>query len=659
MGVARRLNLEWLEGRIAPSTLISNLPGLLGGMAVIAQAPIVPFSQSPGSLQTTNVEGVTQQNDFDQKTEVYVNGGPDTTSSLPEGDYYFQVTDPSGGALLSTDGIEERRFHIDANGFIDAYLGTTHATGTDVGNGAVTVGLASFRSTPNTDGVYKAWITQVENYVPTNKGSSFGFTTADSKTSNFTVLEPETHVVIGQKFNDLNGDGVQEAGEPGIAGWHVVVIDENGTVQNLVTGANGFYSFTVQTDVRTRHAFAIIEVPQADFTQTLGNRGYTVLVDNSSPLVLAGFNFGNHMIPVIPPVPSTHIVIGQKFNDLNADGVKEPDEPGIAGWQILVIDENGNEQTLVTGSNGFYAFTAVTDDNTSHTFRIFEISQTGFTQTLGNKGYVVVVDNSSPLVLFGFKFGNHFNLVVPPELQPGQPGQPGGPGGPPLGPTVVPVDPTIGEPISKVESLRLRFQNDPEFRDRVLSLLSDLLVKLFFNLSRRQRPGIRVAQGFRGGGGGGSGPRFAASRPTAPTKPPDEVVTVKVHVFEDLNGNGVKDEGEEGLPDWIILIDGYVAGITDRNGNLTFHVRPGKHTITEVEQPDWVQTSGFSYTIKAKKGTVTRDVQGSPLHFGNWLDDAAILSITGLTITQWSNRRIGRSRSRRGSSSRLWRSVPG
>jgi hypothetical protein len=86
----------------------------------------------------------------------------------PDGDYYFQVTDPSGKNLLSTDAVSNRRFRV-ANGVIVAYTGAggpVHPTGIDRDHpelGAITIRLANvncpadFLNSPNDAGVFKAW----------------------------------------------------------------------------------------------------------------------------------------------------------------------------------------------------------------------------------------------------------------------------------------------------------------------------------------------------------------------------------------------------------------------------------------------------------------------------------------------------------------------
>jgi len=145
-----------------------------------------------GAIFTTVADGSrVDANIYDAKTDVYLDGGPGMNAppgaaALPEGDYYFQVTDPNGHALLSTDDISCRRIHVNAAGFIDiAYAGLggcQHVTGTDQDYGALTVQLIPYDDTPNSGGEYKAWVTPVAAYV-----ANGGFAEAASKTDNFKV----------------------------------------------------------------------------------------------------------------------------------------------------------------------------------------------------------------------------------------------------------------------------------------------------------------------------------------------------------------------------------------------------------------------------------------------------------------------------------------
>ena len=76
----------------------------------------------------------------------------------------------------------------------------------------------------------------------------------------------------GTKFNDLDGDGVRDAGEPGLVGWviHLDGTDGLGQAVNLtdVTDANGDYSFTVNPGTYT-----VSEEQQAGWTQSFPASG--------------------------------------------------------------------------------------------------------------------------------------------------------------------------------------------------------------------------------------------------------------------------------------------------------------------------------------------------------------------------------------------------
>jgi cysteine-rich repeat protein len=155
-------------------------------------------------------------NIYDAKEDVYLDGGPGTTApssaaALPEGDYYFQVTDPSGKTLLSSDGIECRRFHVTDDGVIDAVdggSGCAHATGIDGDHGdlgAITVQLMPYDDTPNPGGEYKAWVTAVDDYAEGE--GKHGFLTKDSKTDNFKVRATVTPPP------PVCGDSVMDEGE--------------------------------------------------------------------------------------------------------------------------------------------------------------------------------------------------------------------------------------------------------------------------------------------------------------------------------------------------------------------------------------------------------------------------------------------------------------
>src|SRR5207247_1900390 len=85
--------------------------------------------------------------------------------------------------------------------------------------------------------------------------------------------------------------------------------------------------------------------------------------------------------------------------------------------------------------------------------------------------------------------------------------------------------------------------------------------------------------------------------------------------FDDLNGNGVRDDGEPGLSGWTIFLDSNNNGVldngeptqtTDASGNYMFDdLDPGAYIVREVLQGGWTQTapaSGF-YSVVVTSGT--------------------------------------------------------
>src|SRR5687768_4214353 len=156
-----------------------------------------------GAIFTTLPDGSEVNfNIYPSKEAVYLDGGPgpgapQTAAGLDDGNYVFQVTDPSGKNLLSTDAAQCRQFTV-SGGVISGVVitGCEHLTGFDIDHGAVTVQLMPYDNTTNPGGVYKAWATRVEDYgcfpdlsqVDCGVGTH-GFIPSHSKTDNFKVKD--------------------------------------------------------------------------------------------------------------------------------------------------------------------------------------------------------------------------------------------------------------------------------------------------------------------------------------------------------------------------------------------------------------------------------------------------------------------------------------
>lgn len=104
-----------------------------------------------------------------------------------------------------------------------------------------------------------------------------------------------------------------------------------------------------------------------------------------------------------------------------------------------------------------------------------------------------------------------------------------------------------------------------------------------------------------------------------PVVEPPEAGSIRIHKFNDVNGNGEFDEGEVLLPGWeFTLTDAEGApvdtGMTGEDGTLVFgELLPGDYTVTETLKDGWISTTG------AEKEAVVLEGERADVWFGNLL----------------------------------------
>jgi len=98
-------------------------------------------------------------------------------------------------------------------------------------------------------------------------------------------------------------------------------------------------------------------------------------------------------------------------------------------------------------------------------------------------------------------------------------------------------------------------------------------------------------------------------------------------VFNDLDGDGTKDQNEKGLPYWSVSLDGstifethlFVNTITDSSGNFIFgNLCPGNYKIYQGLLSDWIQTLPLNFT--PYNVSVAPLASANGLIFGNHYD---------------------------------------
>jgi hypothetical protein len=242
-----------------------------GQMGALGTGGAVSSLSGPltGAIFTTKGDGpMVNGNVYDAKEEVYLNGGPPpnapcTAAGLPDGEYYFQVTDPSGSLLLTNDPIDHRRIRVQSGVFVEytgASYGGTRSTGVGRCPGAISVQLFPYADTPNPGGEYKVWLTPVADYRPGE--GVFGFLPAKSKTDNFKVRRsegkaPAEVAIFGYKGYDANTNGLWNPGEPPIPGWRIEKVPPTPSEVTYTT-TSGQYSFLVPRD---SGEYTLSEVP--------------------------------------------------------------------------------------------------------------------------------------------------------------------------------------------------------------------------------------------------------------------------------------------------------------------------------------------------------------------------------------------------------------
>jgi len=277
----------------------------MGLLVVLALAGVAVAAQFFGAIFTSTAGGGTVNgNVYENKEDVYLNGGPQNLNSqgLPDGDYYFQVTDPSGATLLSTDPAVCRQVTVSggkmaghAQASVDA--GCAHANGDfDAANGTTPVQLIPYLDTPNNGGEYKAWlIIKAAATVSGDNGEILTFASSDAKIDNFKIRNDSQTppvVIFGEKFYDANTNGVHDQGEPVIPGWRIEKQPPN-NADVTYTGTNGQYSFIVDPN---SGLYTISEVPPPPGWFPAGQwlnttpRSGDVTVENSD---VHGPDFGN------------------------------------------------------------------------------------------------------------------------------------------------------------------------------------------------------------------------------------------------------------------------------------------------------------------------------------------------------------------------------
>lgn len=204
------------------------------------------------------------------------------------------------------------------------------------------------------------WTGTIQGAGPTNGVYDVSYSIPDVTGLDFGNIQ-RCHF-SGVKFYDRDMDGVQDAGEEGVAGitihLELTLPDGTETTEDVVTGSDGSWetanlypdgtTYEISETLPTTPGCWIQTAPAGgSYTGTLSGSGSPT--DNTYELNCDDFNFGNILGAKL---------CGRKVYDADADGVVDPEDPGIQGFKISieVTLPNGTVEieTVYTDANGDY-----------------------------------------------------------------------------------------------------------------------------------------------------------------------------------------------------------------------------------------------------------------------------------------------------------------
>jgi hypothetical protein len=199
--------------------------------------------------------------------------------------------------------------------------------------------------------------------------SALGGTNKDNRSLDAGIVSAKA--VLGNRvWDDLNGDGIQDIGEPGIAGVTVILYAADGVtvISSTITDANGNYLFGNLNPSTYVVGFGTLPAGKEFTTQNSATN-----TDNNSDVNTSGANIGKS-IPVVLNAGDVNLTIDAGirskpvatvgnlvWNDLNNNGLQDAGETGIPGVLATLYDNITGLPvgSSVTDGNGNWLITNV------------------------------------------------------------------------------------------------------------------------------------------------------------------------------------------------------------------------------------------------------------------------------------------------------------
>jgi hypothetical protein len=215
---------------------------------------------------------------------------------------------------------------------------------------------------------------------------------------------PELASIGDLVWEDINQDGIQDAGEPGVPGVTVTLYDgASNIVATSTTDASGLYSFMDLTEGDYYLGF----MPPYGYYITLQDQGADDTVDSD-----ANPTTGLTILTTLDPdendptwdagMSQIGNITAHKFEDLNGNGVQDVGEPDLSGWTMILHAGSGCDPFVILGTgltdgSGNVNFANLTDGD----YSVSEALLPGWSNTTALCQDVTLAGGGSEIVNFG------------------------------------------------------------------------------------------------------------------------------------------------------------------------------------------------------------------------------------------------------------------
>ncbi|MFD9702102.1 SdrD B-like domain-containing protein [Lentzea sp. NPDC059081] len=396
---------------------------------------------------------------------------------------------------------------------------------------------------------------------------------------------------------DSNKNGLQDAGEPGVAGV-TVKLDTGATT---TTDANGKYEFNGLPDGTYTVCFDLTSLSgqYADFIAVAPNRGDDAKDSDADPATgcaestTLGIDRPEDLTIDLGIEPPVNRIGDYVWADSNKNGLQDAGEAGVPGVAVKL----SNGATTTTDENGKYLFEGMPDGTYTVCFDVANLpaSYGDYTLTTANAGDEAKDSDADPVtgctaeVAVGLGKREDLDvdagLVAPPNTlgdfvwadtnrngvqDPGEPGIPG-------------VIVKVGDRTTTTDANgKYEFTDLPDGTYTVCFDVVNLPAGYEDHLVTRQGVGDPAKDSDAGEDGCSAPTSLGPNKRTDSTidlglRPPNRIGDF---VWADTNGNGVQDAGEPGVAGVTVELSTGATTTTDANGKYEFTGLPdGTYTV--------------------------------------------------------------------------------